>query len=70
MINDYFTNVAFEKERVSYNKIVSILEGLVSEGMIDDYRNVRINNLNVGEDFLLASDEIPVLQGVSVNDYN
>lgn len=69
-INTYLTDIAFEKEKVSYNKIVSILEGLVSEGMIDDYRNVRINNLDVGADFNLASDEIPVLQGVSVNDYN
>lgn len=69
-INVYLTDIAFEKEKVSYNKIISIFEGLVTEGMIDDYRNVRINNLDVGADFNLASDEIPVLQGVSVNDYN
>lgn len=69
-INKYLDNIAFELEKVSYNKIVAILEGLVNEGFVSDYRNVRINGLAIGQDLILESDEIPVLERIDLNAYN
>lgn len=66
-INAYLTNIAFEQEKVSYNKIVAILENMDS---VEDYMNVRVNGLGIGEDLTLESDQIPVLEGVEINAYN
>ena len=66
-INAYLQKIAFEQEKVSYNKIVAILENMDS---VADYTNVRINGLGVGEDLTLEPDEIPVLEGVEINAYN
>lgn len=66
-INAYLYKVAFEQEKVSYNKIVAILENMDS---VADYMNVKINGLGVGEDLTLESDQIPVLEGVEINAYN
>lgn len=66
-INEYLYKVAFEQERVSYNKIVAILESMDS---VADYMNVKINGLSIGQDLTLESDQIPVLEGVEINAYN
>lgn len=65
-INDYLQKIAFEQERVSYNKIVAILENMDS---VADYKDVSINSLRVGEDLALESDQIPVLEGVDIIAY-
>lgn len=66
-INAYLQKIAFEQEKVSYNKIVAILENMDT---VADYKNVRINGLNVGEDLTLQSDQIPVLERVEISAYN
>lgn len=66
-INTYLQKIAFEQEKVSYNKIVAILENMDS---VADYQNVKINGLSVGEDLSLESDQIPVLEGVDIIAYN
>ena len=47
--------------------IVAILETMDS---VADYKNVKINGLGIGEDLILQSDQIPVLEGVDINAYN
>lgn len=66
-VNAYLHKIAFEQEKVSYNKIVAILETMDS---VADYKNVKINGLGIGEDLILQSDQIPVLEGVDINAYN
>lgn len=66
-INAYLYKIAFEQEKVSYNKIVAILESMDS---VADYRDVRINGLSIGEDLILKPDQIPVLEGVEIGAYN
>lgn len=66
-VNAYLHKIAFEQERVSYNKIVAILETMDS---VADYKSVKINNLAVGEDLMLESNEIPVLERIDIYAYN
>ena len=69
-VNKYLDTIAFELEKVSYNKLVAILETLVNEEVVSDYRNVRINGLGVGQDLILEADQIPVLERIDLNAYN
>lgn len=66
-VNAYLQKIAFEQEKVSYNKIVAILENMDS---VSDYKNVQINGLPVGTDLTLDADQIPVLEGVEISAYN
>ena len=69
-ITKYLDASSFDKERVEYNKIVATLESLELEGIISGYRNVRLSGEGVGQDIVLDSDEIAVLEGVDINAYS
>lgn len=66
-VETYIQQMAFVKEVVSYNKIITILESMTE---ISEYKDVKINNLNSGQDLVLGSTEIPELERIDIYAYN